>query len=102
MKVPPNPGSVNEFDSFDDENYYNDGIPVHGNGANVVVDDYSPPPEDPDFSEYMWMENEEEFDKEVMQRLEEEELMEQCMMQHMLEVDRPNTAPNQNCPAVNK
>lgn len=27
---------------------------------------------------YMWMENEEEFDKEEMQRLTEEELMEQA------------------------
>lgn len=34
---------------------------------------------DDDFSEYYWMENEEEFDKEEMQRLEEEALMEQCI-----------------------
>lgn len=34
---------------------------------------------DEDFSEYMWMENEEEFDKQEMQRLEEEALMEQCI-----------------------
>lgn len=32
-----------------------------------------------DFSEYLWMENEEEFDKLEMQRLEEEALMEQCI-----------------------
>ncbi|XP_063704936.1 polyadenylate-binding protein-interacting protein 2 [Culicoides brevitarsis] len=32
-----------------------------------------------DFSEYMWMENEEEFDEAEMQRLEEQALMEQCM-----------------------
>lgn len=34
---------------------------------------------DDDFSEYLWMENEEEFDKLEMQRLEEEALMEQCI-----------------------
>lgn len=34
---------------------------------------------DVDFSEYMWMENLDEFDKEVMQQLEEEALAEECM-----------------------
>lgn len=34
---------------------------------------------DNDFSEYLWMAEEEEFDKLEMQRLEEEALMEQCM-----------------------
>ncbi|XP_017889955.1 polyadenylate-binding protein-interacting protein 2 [Ceratina calcarata] len=32
-----------------------------------------------DFSEYLWMENEEEFDKEVIQQLMEEELTEECL-----------------------
>ncbi|ENN81154.1 polyadenylate-binding protein-interacting protein 2 [Dendroctonus ponderosae] len=45
---------------------------------NTTVEDFDEPPEN-DFSEYMWMENEEEFDKEVMQRLEEEALMEECI-----------------------
>lgn len=30
-----------------------------------------------------------------MQRLEEEELMEQCMLQHMLEDERTGNHPNQ-------
>ncbi|VVD02191.1 unnamed protein product [Leptidea sinapis] len=38
-----------------------------------------PPPVPDDFADYMWMENEEEFDKQVMQQLEEEALMEQCI-----------------------
>ncbi|XP_029176169.1 polyadenylate-binding protein-interacting protein 2B [Nylanderia fulva] len=42
---------------------------------------------DDDFSEYMWMENEEEFDKQVLQQLEEEELMEECL-EAMLEEER--------------
>lgn len=37
-----------------------------------------------DFTEYLWMENEEEFDKIEWQRLEEEELMNQCI-EDMLE-----------------
>lgn len=96
MKVPPNSNSVNEIDSFDDEPYYNEGPTVHMPAGNALVEEYTPPTEDADFSEYLWMENEEEFDKEVMQRLEEEELMEQCMMQHMLEVDRPSNLQNAN------
>ncbi|KAM7359347.1 polyA-binding protein interacting protein 2 isoform 1-T3 [Cochliomyia hominivorax] len=34
---------------------------------------------DPDFTEYLWMENEEEFDKIELQRLEDEELMKECI-----------------------
>ncbi|XP_034659969.1 polyadenylate-binding protein-interacting protein 2 [Drosophila subobscura] len=44
--------------------------------------------DEPDFSEYMWMENEEEFDKNELQRLEEEEIMQECieaMMEDELE-----------------
>ncbi|XP_023945544.1 proteoglycan 4 [Bicyclus anynana] len=39
----------------------------------------APPAPQDDFADYMWMENEEEFDKQVMQQLEEEALMEQCI-----------------------
>lgn len=34
---------------------------------------------DASFEEYLWMENEEEFDKSELQRLEEEALMKECM-----------------------
>ncbi|KAK7791443.1 hypothetical protein R5R35_010927 [Gryllus longicercus] len=53
-----------------------------GNG-----DDVDPPTMDGDFSEYLWMEHEEEFDKQVMKELEEQELMQQCV-QAMLEDER--------------
>lgn len=43
--------------------------------------------EDSDFADYLWMENEEEFDKEVLQQLEEEELTEECL-KAMLEEER--------------
>ncbi|XP_012266257.1 polyadenylate-binding protein-interacting protein 2B [Athalia rosae] len=52
---------------------------------------------DGDFSEYMWMENEEEFDKQVLQQLEEEELMEECL-EAMLEEERQHQR-NQNSAA---
>lgn len=45
-----------------------------------------------DFAEYLWMENEEEFDKNEMQRLEEEELMKQCienMQEDGYDIDEP-------------
>jgi len=43
-----------------------------------------------DFSEYLWMENEEEFDKQILQQLEEEALMEHClevMLDHERDLD---------------
>lgn len=72
----------------------------HIPGPYVMAGTYYPPgaypqPQD-DFEDYMWMENEEEFDKQVMQQLEEEALMEQCI-EAMLEDEqreqrhRPNT-----------
>ncbi|KAJ8706476.1 hypothetical protein PYW07_012554 [Mythimna separata] len=51
-------------------------------GAYYPPAAYPPVPTQPqpdDFADYMWMENEEEFDKQVMQQLEEEALMEQCI-----------------------
>uniref|UniRef100_A0A0A9XLK2 Polyadenylate-binding protein-interacting protein 2B n=1 Tax=Lygus hesperus TaxID=30085 RepID=A0A0A9XLK2_LYGHE len=54
-------------------------IPADGKGNDVPSD----------FSEYMWMENEEEFDQEVMKQLEEEALMEQCI-EAMLEDELEN------------
>ncbi|XP_077283874.1 uncharacterized protein LOC143909665 [Arctopsyche grandis] len=51
--------------------YYGPGVSPPAPAAGPAVPQ--------DFSEYMWMENEEEFDKQVMQQLEEEALMEQCI-----------------------
>ncbi|KRT81973.1 hypothetical protein AMK59_5542, partial [Oryctes borbonicus] len=92
MKIQPT--TMNGFETYDDEPYFSEGIPNHVAVTNGTVEEYSPPVQDSDFSEYMWMENEEEFDKEVMQRLEEEELMEQCMLQHMMDDDRTSQSSN--------
>lgn len=82
MKI-PNSNSSNGYFGHDSSviSYLSDGSDV-GNG-----DDVDSPTLDGDFSEYMWMENEEEFDKQVMQQLEEEALMEQCI-EAMLEDER--------------
>lgn len=66
MKVPPANNSINGFDSYEEETYFTDGSPTHApiqiqNG----VEEFIPQADESDFSEYMWMENEEEFDKEV-------------------------------------
>ena len=60
MKVHPSSGSNSfEYDS-DPEDYQNHDESVE------------------DFEDYVWMEDEEEFDKAEMTRLEEEALMQEC------------------------
>ncbi|KAL4718741.1 hypothetical protein ACJJTC_013390, partial [Scirpophaga incertulas] len=49
-----------------------------------------------DFEDYMWMENEEEFDKQVMQQLEEEALMEQCIEAMLEDEQRERHRPMTN------
>lgn len=88
MKI-PNGGSGN--------GYYG-----HESGVISYLDSVEAEPDvqaggDGDFSEYMWMENEEEFDKQVLQQLEEEELMEECL-EAMLEEERQHQR-NQNSAA---
>lgn len=61
------------------------GPPYYGPGSTYTQPQVSG--QQDDFADYMWMENEEEFDKQVMQQLEEEALMEQCI-EAMLEDER--------------
>lgn len=42
-------------------------------------DEFRSDSEGDDFSEFLWMENEEEFDDQELQKLEEQELMNECM-----------------------
>lgn len=51
--------------------------------TNVTRHSQASSEEDP-FAEYMWMENEEEFDRQVEEELWEEDFMEQCFLE-MLE-----------------
>ncbi|XP_045541234.1 neurofilament medium polypeptide isoform X2 [Papilio machaon] len=55
---------------------------------------HAAPPDD--FADYMWMENEEEFDKQVMQQLEEEALMEQCIEAMLEDEQRERHRPVTN------
>ncbi|XP_050497374.1 polyadenylate-binding protein-interacting protein 2B [Diabrotica virgifera virgifera] len=74
--MPGNQKADNGHYEYEENSYFTEGI------ENNVVEDFNTAPEN-DFSEYMWMEHEEEFDKEVMQRLEEEALMEECLQAFM-------------------
>ncbi|XP_013144612.1 PREDICTED: muscle M-line assembly protein unc-89 [Papilio polytes] len=71
--------------------------------AEAYYPAYPAPPAHPphpaapdDFADYMWMENEEEFDKQVMQQLEEEALMEQCIEAMLEDEQRERQRPVAN------
>lgn len=93
MKVPPNQA---------EEQIANN--PVDGNNADSddgLNDVPHSPSREGDFSEYMWMENEEEFEEQIMQQLEEEALVQQCIDDVCAEMDAyiasmVNETSNQN------
>ncbi|XP_015437980.1 PREDICTED: polyadenylate-binding protein-interacting protein 2 isoform X2 [Dufourea novaeangliae] len=100
MKI-PNSGSGNDYGhetdiiSYMDNNFESD-LDVQGT-------------EDSDFSEYLWMENEEEFDKEVIQQLMEEELTEECLKamwederQHERNTSKPENVDNELWQQLNR
>jgi len=75
MKVPKEDSKEQNNDNTlnDDDNLSN---PYDTESNSDSID---PPTRDGDFSEYMWMENQEEFDLQVMKELEEKELMKECL-----------------------
>ena len=85
MKLPVSDSTAPATNAGSGNGYY-------GQNNHAVVVILAPPSPDPaqneDFSEYFWMENEEEFDRQVLKELEEEALMEQCM-QAMIEDSQP-------------
>uniref|UniRef100_A0A182VZE5 Uncharacterized protein n=1 Tax=Anopheles minimus TaxID=112268 RepID=A0A182VZE5_9DIPT len=64
--------------------YPNDPYDSDAESLSTPPNEGSTGPAD-DFAEYMWMENEDEFDMQEMQRLEEEELMDQCIEAMMMD-----------------
>lgn len=77
MKLPfnfPGSGGGNSYHSYNDAAHDQDDLLDIEN-----ADDFGNESAEHIFDDYMWMENEEEFDKTEMQRLEEEELIKQCM-----------------------
>ncbi|XP_018322694.1 polyadenylate-binding protein-interacting protein 2B [Agrilus planipennis] len=94
MKMPTNKPVGNGYYGYEEITYYSDGSATEEIEQSVGYQEENNSGADDDFSEYLWMENEEEFDKEVMQQLEEQELMEQCL-EAMLEDERINNqCPN--------
>lgn len=79
MKI-PNTGSGNGY-------YGHESGIISYMDNNIDAEPDVQVPAESDFSEYLWMENEEEFDKEVLQQLEEEELTEECL-KAMLEEEK--------------
>lgn len=83
MKMPDhNVGSSSSNSGYSNSGNYSDSYDSDPDGYTTPPNEDNSlggPNFDEDFSEYMWMENEEEFDKQEMQRLEEEALMEQCI-----------------------
>ena len=79
MKVPPNQP---------DEQIVNNSVDTNNADSDDGLNDapHSPSREG-DFSEYMWMENEEEFEEQIMQQLEEEALVQQCIDDVCAEMD---------------
>lgn len=77
MKLPfnlPGSGGGNSYHSYNDAAYDHEDLLEFDS-----QDDFGNEGAEHIFDDYMWMENEEEFDKTEMQRLEEEELIKQCM-----------------------
>lgn len=66
-------GGGNGFHNYGDSPFDSDNDDFDG------PDDITLDNSEVDFAEYMWMENEEEFDKIEWQRLEEEELIKDCI-----------------------
>ncbi|XP_022183037.1 polyadenylate-binding protein-interacting protein 2B [Myzus persicae] len=89
MKVPKEESKEQSNDNTlnDDDNLSN---PYDTESNSDSID---PPTRDGDFSEYMWMENQEEFDLQVMKELEEKELMKECL-EAMLDDEQHNSKQN--------
>lgn len=85
MKVPPNHNDDHLVSNSVTRNNTTD----HDDGLNAPHS----PSQQGDFSEYLWMENEEEFEQQIMQQLEEEALMQQCI--EAMQADEL-TSTNQN------
>uniref|UniRef100_A0A3Q3VSJ9 Polyadenylate-binding protein-interacting protein 2 n=1 Tax=Mola mola TaxID=94237 RepID=A0A3Q3VSJ9_MOLML len=62
--------------------------PRLGNVSGDVVLSSQPDPEEDPFAEYMWMEHEEEFNRQVEEELWEEEFIERCVLELLEEEEQ--------------
>ncbi|XP_053658751.1 polyadenylate-binding protein-interacting protein 2B [Anopheles marshallii] len=83
---------INRGGGGDADTARNTGVQYPHDPYDSDADSLSTPPNEEsgtgpadDFAEYMWMENEDEFDMQELQRLEEEELMDQCIEAMMMD-----------------
>lgn len=81
-KVPSNAGNLSSSSSFTGDILEFEAPDYIDDIQEIYFNTEFPTPEDESsidiFNEYLWMENEEEFEEEEMQRLEEQELILQC------------------------
>lgn len=101
---PGDNGSNNQEQSyignFEETPYFFEQVEVSDTGVPISpTDDANSTSAEADFSEYMWMEHMEEFDREVMKKLEEEALTEDCI-NWMLEDERTEPSSSGDQPAA--
>lgn len=85
MKVPPN---------HNDDHLVSNSVTHNTADLDDGLNEPHSPSQEGDFSEYLWMENEEEFEQQIMQQLEEEALMQQCI--EAMQADMELSSNNQN------
>lgn len=107
MKMPDqNIGSSSSNSGYSTNGNFSDNYDSDPDGYITPPNDDSSaggPNYDEDFSEYLWMEHEEEFERQEMQRLEEEALMEHCyevMLQD--ELDAQESEDQEQLAALNE
>ncbi|XP_048387689.1 polyadenylate-binding protein-interacting protein 2-like isoform X3 [Stegostoma tigrinum] len=74
-----------------------------GSGAQeIIVSNGHTESEANPFAEYMWMEHEEEYDRQVEEELWEEEFLERCFQEMLDEEDQEWFIPERDLPAINQ
>uniref|UniRef100_UPI0035902400 polyadenylate-binding protein-interacting protein 2-like isoform X1 n=1 Tax=Myxine glutinosa TaxID=7769 RepID=UPI0035902400 len=74
-----------------------------GDGGGCILSSFPPNqtilgPEDNPFADYMWMENEEEFERQVEEEFWEEEFMEECFREMLEEEEKEWFIPARDLP----
>ncbi|XP_062903229.1 polyadenylate-binding protein-interacting protein 2B isoform X1 [Mobula hypostoma] len=74
-----------------------------GSGAqDVIVSNGHTENEPNPFAEYMWMEHEEEYNRQVEEELWEEEFLERCFQEMLDEEDQEWFIPERDLPGINQ
>lgn len=76
------------------------GSGVTGSGGKDPVANGHAENESNPFSEYMWMENEEEYNRQVEEELLEQEFLERCFQEMLDEEDQDWFIPERDLPSV--